>query len=220
MAIEAISKTSFDNIDQIVKEQYNGTIIEKQSFDSIGDWYREIDVSNDLQMLFLRTGSQVMPIPFDQIVGVEHVTIPYDCGQVATHETDTDYGLMALGAVCGWFVLSQKTKTKIKNKVIDIDAVEIKLKNNPTEDKALFICKSDKEALKAVVKINSYRRKYDKDYNKREDTGISVLHIIGFSLLMASPFIAYSVGSWLLFFGLLLITFILCIAGSNSKQKL
>ena len=57
MQIETVSRAVFDSVDDYVKRSFNGTISKKIPLRNIGDWYREIDVSDDAKMLFLRTAN-------------------------------------------------------------------------------------------------------------------------------------------------------------------
>lgn len=205
MSVDKISKREFDDIDDIVKENFNATIVAKFPLQKIGDWYREIDVSEDQQMFFLRTGSQAMPIKFNQIESAKSITIPYNAGKGAVRETDSNLGLTALGALCGWLVVSQTTRTKIKDRIIDLHAVKIYLRNHPTEKCAIYLCHSLAETIKVRSQIDSYLKQYEhleKGQESHHDitgTGDTYLGLLGAGLFVTSPIWGFLAGSWAVF---------------------
>ena len=229
MSIDKISRKDFDNIDNFLKDNFNATIVEKMPLEEIGDWYREIDISEDQQMVFFRTGTQISPVKFDQIESAESIEIPYNAGKHLVRETDNHLGLTALGALCGWLIVSQTTTTKEKDRIIKINVLKINLRNHPTEKKVLFLCTSHDESLRIRVKLNSYIKQYehDQDGNHFLINNDNSHKLFGASLLLflSSPIWGLIFGSWKVFFsiagiaGIGAIATILTRGNSDNKEE-
>ena len=109
MQIEAVSRAVFDSVDDAVKRSFNGTISKRIPLRNIGDWYREIDVSDDAKMLFLRTANQCMPLPFENISGIIVGTKKQKIGEEVHVASGNNWGLTAAAAVFGgWYFLVQQ----------------------------------------------------------------------------------------------------------------
>ena len=113
MQIETVSRAVFDSVDDSVKRSFNGTISKKIPFRNIGDWYREIDVSDDAKMLFLRTANQCMPLPFENISGIIIGTKKQKVDEEVHVTSGNNWGLTAAAAAFGWLVLSRSTKATV-----------------------------------------------------------------------------------------------------------
>lgn len=169
MQIETVSRAVFDSVDDSVKRSFNGTISKKIPLRNIGDWYREIDVSDDAKMLFLRTANQCMPLPFENISGIIIGTKKQKVGEEVHVTSGNNWGLTAAAAAFGWLVLSRSTKATVVDNYVWVNYVQIYLSGHPTDNEAIFLCNDGREALQIVHILRGIieeRRQYAKRYEE------------------------------------------------------
>lgn len=177
MQIETVSRAVFDSVDDAVKRSFNGTISKKIPLRNIGDWYREIDVSDDAKMLFLRTANQCMPLPFENISGIIIGTKKQKVGEEVHVTSGNNWGLTAAAAAFGWLVLSRSTKATVVDNYVWVNYVQIYLSGHPTDSEAIFLCNDEREALEIVHILRGIieeRRQYAIRYEEPDRLTLSI----------------------------------------------
>ncbi len=150
MRIESVSRSVFDSVDQAVKSSFNGTISKKIPLKNIGDWYREIDISEDAQMLFLRTANQCMPLPFKNIATISKLMNKVKVGEDINVSSGNNWGLTGAAAAFGWLAISHTTKMTVVDKFDYVHYIRIGLIGHPTDSEAFFLCNNASEAEQIV----------------------------------------------------------------------
>lgn len=166
MRIEAISKEAFDNVDQEVKRCFNGTISRKIPLKNLGDWYREIDVSDDAKILFLRTANQCMPLPFKNISSIITGMSKQKVGEEIQVSSGNNWGLTGAAAAFGWLAISHRTQFHVVDNYAYMYYVRILLAGHPTDNEAIFLCNDRQESVEIVQTLRKIveERKQDAQF--------------------------------------------------------
>lgn len=213
MSTSISSASNVKNIPESIERQFHCTIADKRVLETSKDVKRMLLVSEDAQMFFLVTGVSVLALKFSDISRFDIVQAEYNAGKTTKSDTGLNWGLTALGAMAGWFVVSASTKTKVVDNIVTVNIARFTL-NRINYSCSYYLCVKPEESILIKIALRDWYKKYNKSgrtiegFSEESVAGSLIPVILCLTALIGAPILGLCFRDWGWFLGLIFVAFV------------